>query len=58
MDFRYNDGINFPKFKEQKKQFLEGLHEMYDDATSRKKFTGSDIWSFFRDDIQPCIKNR
>jgi len=41
-------GKNFPKFKKEKAQFLEGLEELYASA-SKNSMTGADIWTFFRD---------
>lgn len=40
------------KFPGMKKQFAEQVSLLYGAAVKNSKFTGSDIWSFFRDDLE------
>ena len=45
-----------PEFKKMKENLLDALHELYQQVDKQNQFTGSDIWSWFRDSAEVYLK--
>lgn len=45
-----------PRFREMKTKLLVTVDELYESVNKQKKFTGSDIWKWFRDSAEVYLK--
>ena len=45
-----------PRFREMKTKLLTALNELYESVNKQGKFTGSDIWKWFRDSAEVYLK--
>ena len=45
-----------PEFKKMKANLLKAIHELYQHVNEQNQFTGSDIWSWFRDSAEVYLK--
>ena len=45
-----------PRFREMKTKLLTAINELYESVNKQGKFTGSDIWKWFRDSAEVYLK--
>ena len=45
-----------PEFRKMKTNLLEAIRELYQSVSEQDQFTGSDIWSWFRDSAEAYLK--
>lgn len=45
-----------PRFREMKTKLLAAINELYESVNKQEKFTGSDIWKWFRDSAEAYLK--
>ena len=45
-----------PRFREMKTKLLTAINELYESVNKQVKFTGSDIWKWFRDSAEVYLK--
>lgn len=45
-----------PRFREMKGELLKAMNALYESVNKQEKFTGSDIWKWFRDSAEVYLK--